>query len=916
VENLKVGLQNGKQIIFTDEKSQHGKLKRIILSQLGIEESQVGILNATTVAEAGKKGKKPKKVKMPKELPDDPTEEQISAYYAQKAQYDDYIAAMSEVSLGGLEQIAADYNEGRTQILICNKKAEVGINLHKGTTDIHHLTLPWTPASIDQRNGRGARVGSSHDRVNVHYYCGKGSFDEFRLKTLQRKKNWIREILTSDKAQMDNADAGNMVEMQLLLAANPEERERKIAEQVAKAKAAALARAKTRANQDLQNYLKAQHAGAADLDTERGKVFDLERVAEDAAAGLNKIRNELASLQEKQAKAQATLKEMPDLWSAQYDAKRAASEIREKRIELNDASKRDVNARSALLKQKRIVTRLSKAESEIKRLRPVVKKALDDGLLSVDPDVIDHGKDFLLVGDKTYRVGQIYNYSVNRVSSNNKISYSRIAALNFDTQTAEMWGVFTAGGSDSAGKAKDVPVSDLGAETDVTPAELDLLKQMQGGMYLSNAVKLLSKDQFHRYLKSGQLILKDGGTVVLKNGEYAAETLNERGYNMNSGTYRDVRWYRENGENLVYPDSQDEQLKQAMAIACRKPSNPFSYRCKNFLVCLFGEDYITVMAGIGETAGADVIASFLAKRFESRSLWQSAIHYRSAVRGFVNDGTVDERNLTPVSLNVNDIPPQYINQADFMAGVSVEKSRRLEQARQELIVGKGELAQNRYVDFNGYVEKGQVLNEDSFLEVLSGRGTLTNTYAGYAGYQCAEACAAIVIIGLAQASEITPELLVNPANVRELAEKADDALIKMGEEGRAQLKKAYQIKRGLVTPEQAAAEQKKAEEAEAEKAEQTEAVDALETETGIQVRISTMAVRSKRGINFAAGGCFGLQDPKGKEGALYRAKDELKEKFGAKFFNGWRDDSEFPGSWWLISTRYDQEEVLKIVAKH
>ncbi|WP_250208216.1 hypothetical protein [Escherichia coli] len=41
-----------------------------------------------------------------------------------------------------MEGIAADYNEGRTRIIICNKKAEVGINLHIGTTDIHHLTLP------------------------------------------------------------------------------------------------------------------------------------------------------------------------------------------------------------------------------------------------------------------------------------------------------------------------------------------------------------------------------------------------------------------------------------------------------------------------------------------------------------------------------------------------------------------------------------------------------------------------------------------------------------------------------------------------------------------------------------------------------------------------------------------------------
>ena len=70
---------------------------------------------------------------------------------------------------------------------------------------------------------------------------------------------------------MENADAGNMVEMQLLLAANPEERERRIAEQVAKAKAAVLERATKRANLDLQNYIKAQHASGSDLEKRAAK---------------------------------------------------------------------------------------------------------------------------------------------------------------------------------------------------------------------------------------------------------------------------------------------------------------------------------------------------------------------------------------------------------------------------------------------------------------------------------------------------------------------------------------------------------------------------------------------------------------------------------------------------------------------
>ncbi|MEL9846495.1 helicase, partial [Escherichia coli] len=218
IATLKEFFPEGKQIIFTDEKTQHQKLKRIICNALNLEPSKVGILNAQTVAEAGKTGKKLKAVKPPKELPDEPTDAQIAKYNEQMALYDAYIAQQNEMSLGGLEKIAADFQEGRTPIIICNKKAEVGINLHRGTTDIHHLTLPWTPASIAQRNGRGARVGSNRASVRVHYYCGKGSFDEYRLKTLKRKAGWISDILRSDKSEMENADANDMIEMQMYTA--------------------------------------------------------------------------------------------------------------------------------------------------------------------------------------------------------------------------------------------------------------------------------------------------------------------------------------------------------------------------------------------------------------------------------------------------------------------------------------------------------------------------------------------------------------------------------------------------------------------------------------------------------------------------------------------------------------------------
>ncbi|MFI5232434.1 MAG: helicase-related protein [Gemmatimonadales bacterium] len=42
-----------------------------------------------------------------------------------------------------------------------------GVNL-QGASVVVHLDTPWTPAGLDQRVGRAARMGSPHDRVHVH----------------------------------------------------------------------------------------------------------------------------------------------------------------------------------------------------------------------------------------------------------------------------------------------------------------------------------------------------------------------------------------------------------------------------------------------------------------------------------------------------------------------------------------------------------------------------------------------------------------------------------------------------------------------------------------------------------------------------------------------------------------------------
>ncbi|PHM30388.1 helicase C-terminal domain-containing protein [Xenorhabdus szentirmaii] len=354
-----------------------------------MKREDIGILNATTVAQAAKANtKKLKKVKRPAEPKEDATPEQLAKYDAQKAAFDEYVAAQNEISLSGIEKIASGYNEGRTPIIICNKKAEVGINLHIGTTAMYHLTLPWTPASLNQRNGRGARVGSSSESVKAYYYCGKGSFDEFRLDTMQRKANWITDILTSEAAKMANADANSAEEMRLLLASDPEARERIRREQIEKAETLAREKAKQRAEIDLANYLKAQHASKGNAQS---------------------VEDTLQASQAKMVAAQAKLNQ---------EAYQSAQSQKELKTEI--AQYKDV-----ITKQERLLTRMRKSENLIKRLRPEIKHAIEAGYLDVESDILDRGSEYYVAKDKRrFRTGRVYHCWMLR----NQYSYRKDAA--------------------------------------------------------------------------------------------------------------------------------------------------------------------------------------------------------------------------------------------------------------------------------------------------------------------------------------------------------------------------------------------------------------------------------------------------------------------------------------------------------
>ena len=285
----------GKQLVFTEEKSQHEKIMRIMIHNLPMVSEKIGIINAETA------------------------------------------------SGGSLQGISDSYNSGKLAVVICNKKAEVGVNLQKGTTAIHHLTLPWTPASIQQRNGRGVRQGNTAAHINIYYYLGKGSFDIYRLDLLKKKSKWMKELFNGKTETAENANADNADDMMDLLAANPEEAKKRRLEKLEAKKQADKEREDKRLVNQLQILASATKA-LASIDTDKQDELDkielkieeyTEKLARHKEGAVNADAETLAKLGEKIIIAQRNIDELNKRkvnLDAKYEKKRADLSARTKQI--------------------------------------------------------------------------------------------------------------------------------------------------------------------------------------------------------------------------------------------------------------------------------------------------------------------------------------------------------------------------------------------------------------------------------------------------------------------------------------------------------------------------------------------------------------------------------------------------------
>jgi N12 class adenine-specific DNA methylase len=117
-------------------------------------------------------------------------------------------------------------NNGEIRILLgSTDKAGTGLNVQKRVVAMHHLDIPWKPAELEQRDGRGARQGNEvakkyfNNKVQNFIYAVEQSLDNYKFNLLKNKQTFISQmkncelnVRTIDEGAIDEKSGMNFSE--------------------------------------------------------------------------------------------------------------------------------------------------------------------------------------------------------------------------------------------------------------------------------------------------------------------------------------------------------------------------------------------------------------------------------------------------------------------------------------------------------------------------------------------------------------------------------------------------------------------------------------------------------------------------------------------------------------------------------
>ena len=100
------------------------------------------------------------------------------------------------------EKLFAKVRAGEIRILIgSTKKMGAGTNVQTKLIASHDLDAPYRPSDMEQRRGRMVRQGNENPKVDLYRYCTKDTFDAYLFQMLERKQNFISQVMTSKNPQ-------------------------------------------------------------------------------------------------------------------------------------------------------------------------------------------------------------------------------------------------------------------------------------------------------------------------------------------------------------------------------------------------------------------------------------------------------------------------------------------------------------------------------------------------------------------------------------------------------------------------------------------------------------------------------------------------------------------------------------------
>jgi len=118
----------------------------------------------------------------------------------------------------------ADFNAGKYKAIIGSTACiGEGVNLQKNSSAVHHFDIPFRPSDFIQRNGRVDRQGNEQDKVSLHTYLAAGTIDNYSVNLVQRKANWIDQMLRTKSDVFTNPNDENSIDADELLLALTEE---------------------------------------------------------------------------------------------------------------------------------------------------------------------------------------------------------------------------------------------------------------------------------------------------------------------------------------------------------------------------------------------------------------------------------------------------------------------------------------------------------------------------------------------------------------------------------------------------------------------------------------------------------------------------------------------------------------------